>query len=176
MQWTQASTILACASKQAMRSRGAFTSLQRLKGNWHGALRSHRPCCARLSKEAAADILKANLDAAHSGNRAPLNVYVHPFWLKAESEEHGPNLDQLQEFVGTNRLMDTVSRCLTQSSQQLTPHPHLAADYALSLPDVYFVTMRQLLAWIQDPIPADDLTPEALGCGNPGGAGPAEEL
>lgn len=46
------------------------------------------------------------------------------------------------------------------------------ADYALSKPDVYFVTIRQLLAWMQNPIPADQLTPLALGCGNPGGAGP----
>ncbi|KAL4424966.1 hypothetical protein ABPG77_002851 [Micractinium sp. CCAP 211/92] len=47
------------------------------------------------------------------------------------------------------------------------------ADYALSKPDVYFVTMRQLIAWIKNPTPADELTPQALGCGNPGGAGPA---
>lgn len=46
------------------------------------------------------------------------------------------------------------------------------ADYALSKPDVYFVTVRQLLAWMQRPVPADELTPLALGCGNAGGAGP----
>jgi len=46
------------------------------------------------------------------------------------------------------------------------------ADYALSKPDVYFVTIRQLIAWMQNPVPADELTPERLGCGNPGGAGP----
>ncbi|KAL4448990.1 hypothetical protein ABPG77_007707 [Micractinium sp. CCAP 211/92] len=46
------------------------------------------------------------------------------------------------------------------------------ADYALSKPDVYFVTVRQLLAWMQKPIPAEKLTPLTLGCGNAGGAGP----
>lgn len=45
------------------------------------------------------------------------------------------------------------------------------AEYALKKPHVYFVTMRQLLAWMENPIPADQLTAENLGCGNPGGAG-----
>lgn len=43
-------------------------------------------------------------------------------------------------------------------------------DYTRELPDVYFVTFRQLLAWMQNPVGADQLTPEALGCGLPGGA------
>lgn len=42
-------------------------------------------------------------------------------------------------------------------------------DYAASKPDVYFVTMRQLLGWMQNPVPADELSPEQLGCGNKGG-------
>ncbi|KAL4422675.1 hypothetical protein ABPG75_008872 [Micractinium tetrahymenae] len=46
------------------------------------------------------------------------------------------------------------------------------ADYALPKPNVYFITIRQLLAWMQNPIPADQLTPLALGCGTPRGAGP----
>ncbi|PSC73088.1 Polysaccharide deacetylase domain-containing [Micractinium conductrix] len=45
------------------------------------------------------------------------------------------------------------------------------ADYALSQPNVYFVTMRQLLAWMQNPVPASQITPASLGCGTPGGAG-----
>lgn len=46
------------------------------------------------------------------------------------------------------------------------------ADYALSLPHVYFVTMRQLLGWLRRPTPAAQLTPAMLGCGNAGGVGP----
>ncbi|KAL4451906.1 hypothetical protein ABPG75_007568 [Micractinium tetrahymenae] len=42
-------------------------------------------------------------------------------------------------------------------------------DYTLTKPDVYYVTVRQLLAWMQNPVPKDQLTPDALGCGNPGG-------
>ncbi|KAL4424580.1 hypothetical protein ABPG77_009164 [Micractinium sp. CCAP 211/92] len=45
-------------------------------------------------------------------------------------------------------------------------------DYAATKPDVYFVTVRQLLAWMQNPVPKDKITPQALGCGNQGGAGP----
>lgn len=40
---------------------------------------------------------------------------------------------------------------------------------------VYFITMRQLLAWMQAPIAAEQLTPAKLGCGNAGGAGPTLE-
>lgn len=78
-----------------------------------------RHLCRRLSKDAAADILKANLDAAYAGNRAPLNVYVHPFWLRATSKEHGDNLDQLQEFVGEPR---TVLHDVCSLRSQ--PHTH----------------------------------------------------
>lgn len=45
------------------------------------------------------------------------------------------------------------------------------AKYALAKPNTYFVTIRQLLSWMKNPIAADQLTPEALGCGNAGGAG-----
>jgi hypothetical protein len=44
------------------------------------------------------------------------------------------------------------------------------ADYARAKRDVYFVTIRQLLGWMRNPIPANLLTPAKLGCGNPGGA------
>ncbi|EFN52751.1 hypothetical protein CHLNCDRAFT_138342 [Chlorella variabilis] len=37
-------------------------------------------------------------------------------------------------------------------------------DYARSLPHVYFVTMRQLIGWMKNPIPIDQLTPTSLGC------------
>ncbi|PRW57176.1 Lipoyl mitochondrial [Chlorella sorokiniana] len=43
-------------------------------------------------------------------------------------------------------------------------------DEVSKRPGVFFVSMRQLLAWMEDPVPLDQLTPEALGCGNEGGA------
>ncbi|KAL4420561.1 hypothetical protein ABPG75_010217 [Micractinium tetrahymenae] len=46
-------------------------------------------------------------------------------------------------------------------------------SYALSKPHVYFITMQQLLGWMQNPTPASKLTPAALGCGLAGGAAPA---
>lgn len=42
-------------------------------------------------------------------------------------------------------------------------------DYALAKPDVYFITMRQLIGFMKNPIRANQLTPAALGCGLPGG-------
>lgn len=44
------------------------------------------------------------------------------------------------------------------------------ADEVSQREGVYFITIRQLLAWMSNPIPLQQLTPEALGCGNPGGA------
>ncbi|PSC71479.1 polysaccharide deacetylase [Micractinium conductrix] len=96
-------------------------------------------CMCNAGKPSPYEVLKRHFDAAYAGNRAPMPVYVHPFWLRA-----GDNVKELRRFV----------------------------DYALGKPDVYFVSMRQLVAWLQNPVPADRLTPKALGCGNPGGAGP----
>lgn len=50
----------------------------------------------------------------------------------------------------------------------LPPTP--AADYALSKPDVYAVSIRQLLGWMKSPTATDETTPESLGCGLAGGA------
>ncbi|KAL4439995.1 hypothetical protein ABPG75_002996 [Micractinium tetrahymenae] len=43
-------------------------------------------------------------------------------------------------------------------------------DYAAAKPNTYFVTMRQMLAWMTNPVPLGQLTPARLGCGSPGGA------
>lgn len=68
------------------------------------------------------------------------------------------------------------SHCALFQTISCTPCKPLPApaDYVLSLPHVYFVSARQLLAWLRRPSPAAQLTPAILGCGNPGGAGPAE--
>ncbi|KAL4420271.1 hypothetical protein ABPG77_005611 [Micractinium sp. CCAP 211/92] len=43
-------------------------------------------------------------------------------------------------------------------------------EYAASKPNTYFVTMRQMLAWMTNPVPLGQLTNARLGCGSPGGA------
>jgi hypothetical protein len=45
----------------------------------------------------------------------------------------------------------------------------------MSKPHTHFVTVRQLLAWMQNPTAAADVTPASLGCGRPGGAGTSTE-
>ncbi|EFN54021.1 hypothetical protein CHLNCDRAFT_136061 [Chlorella variabilis] len=45
-------------------------------------------------------------------------------------------------------------------------------DYVQSKPHAYFVTMRQLLAWMQRPVPAGQLTPAALAQGAGDSRGP----
>ena len=56
--------------------------------------------------------------------------------------------------------------------QPCLPIPDPAAEYVLAKPGVYFVTMRQLIEYMQNPVPADQITPQTLGSGNAGGAGP----
>ena len=41
------------------------------------------------------DILKANFDAAYSGNRAPFPIFIHSPWLR-----EGDRLGELKKFVG----------------------------------------------------------------------------
>jgi hypothetical protein len=141
------------------------------------------------------DVLKANFDAAYEGNRAPFPIYVHKFWLTTDD-----NAEDLQRFAGGWAWAHVPSaRSWQQYKQRLCcrnynrsrcssrpepawrhrlwlPHhpgaPSCSADYALSKPDTYFATMRQLIAWMQRPVPTDKLTPARLGCGNLGGAGP----
>ncbi|PSC76360.1 Polysaccharide deacetylase domain-containing [Micractinium conductrix] len=50
------------------------------------------------------------------------------------------------------------------------------ADYALGKQGTYFVTMRQLIGWMRNPVPAAQLTPAALGCGSVGGAPGSPQL
>ena len=124
------------------------------------------------------DILKANFDEAYSGNRAPLPIFIHVYWLKADD-----NTEQLQKFIGAWRTQlgllmlmlhvpaagprHAVTAVAARPTALLSP-PR-PADYTLTKPNVYYPTIRQLLAWMQNPVPASQLTPEALGCGNKGG-------
>ena len=55
-------------------------------------------------------------------------------------------------------------------AHQPTPRPPRApAAYASAKPNVYFVTMQQLVGWMRDPLPIGELSPILLGCANPGG-------
>ncbi|KAL4425399.1 hypothetical protein ABPG75_009415 [Micractinium tetrahymenae] len=84
------------------------------------------------------EVLNGTFQAAYTGNRAPMPIFVHSSFFTAEG------VAAMQRF----------------------------ADYVLSLPHVYFVSMRQLLGWLRRSIPASQLTPALLGCGSAGGAGP----
>lgn len=122
--------------------------------------------------QGAFDILRANFDAAYNGNRAPMPLFVHAFFLK-----HGSNLADVERFIGAAAALlgAGAQGCCsgpspTQARPPLTcPAPPAPADYALAKPQVVFVTFRQLIAWLQHPVPYTQLTPKMLGCGNPGG-------
>lgn len=125
-------------------------------------------------------ILKSSFDAAYEGNRAPLPIFIHTSWF----EDH---LDGMLQFIGAQRLRQcdlllAFDMCALVGigaalplfrvfESACTTVPSRIADYVQSKPHAYFVTMRQLLAWMQRPVPAGQLTPAALGCGQPGGAG-----
>ncbi len=156
----------------------------------------HRNSAAR-----PVDILVANFEAAYSGNRAPFPIYISSRWLRTGQHLRGLQLFAgvlpccLRVLPGCARgsrvthplyarnaplhLLVLLSAALQPIALLNTWLPHHSApptgrppaEYALKKPNVYFVTMRQLLAWMANPIPADQLTADNLGCGNPGGAG-----
>lgn len=124
----------------------------------------------------------ANFEAAYNGNRAPFPIFVHTDWLRT-----GQRIRGLQLFAGgcTVQARCGAACCMVRWRAQPNclpsraprhpschpTRPTRAAEYALKKKDVYFVTMRQLLAWMANPIPADQITAENLGCGNAGGTG-----
>ncbi len=66
------------------------------------------------------DVLKANLELAYRGNRAPMPVFVHEPWF--------------------NETANTGAKAFI--------------DYALTVPNVFFVTIGQLVEWMKAPVPA----------------------
>ena len=152
------------------------------------------PCCCSDGKHKVHDILKKNFDAAYKGNRAPMPLFIHTPWLEKHVEAvqsfaggrpAAPCWRSCGSMSSSAAARPVVvvpaepplSLCSCPAAYpapllllSASPINHLLAEYALSKPDVYFVTVRQLLAWMNNPIPADQLTPEALGCGSPGGA------
>ena len=69
------------------------------------------------------DVMKSVFDAAYNGNRAPVPLYVHVYWLT------NARIRGSQTFV----------------------------KYALSKPDTYFVTMGQLVEYMQKPVPKGEM-------------------
>lgn len=107
-------------------------------------------------------VLKSNFDASYNGNRAPFPLFLHAYWHSAANFS-----DVLARFIGEcNRMRCRCRRATSCSSLQSLP-----ADDVARLPDVYFVTMRQLIGWMQRPMAAQELRddPHWLGCGTPGG-------
>lgn len=141
----------------------------------------------QAANASAFEILKSNFLAAYHGDRAPMPLYVHSFFLR-----HGGNQQDVERFLGAGRLgtppsgmcglsLKTFLACpRTHALPRSLPlersprpcRPQHVADFALSHPHTYAVTMRQLIAYLQNPVPVEQLAPVALGCGRPGGAGP----
>ena len=62
------------------------------------------------------DVLRANFEAAYAGNRAPLPVFVHGYWLAA-----GDNAEQLGKFVGA-QAASVGSACTRVLQSARMPH------------------------------------------------------
>lgn len=60
-------------------------------------------------------------------------------------------------------VLHQAGQVTSPSSHPRPPPPPLAADEVSGRPGVFFVTMRQLLAWMADPVPLSQLTPEVSG-------------
>lgn len=94
------------------------------------------PCDGKKPKECdPVELLKFNFLKAYNGNRAPVPVYVHSFWLVEKQ-----SMSALKTFF----------KWITDN-----------------YPDAYFVTMHQLVQWMQNPVPKSKMG-DWLGC-VPGG-------
>ncbi len=96
-------------------------------------------------------------------------------WWAGQSEYESPA--RLPVVAACSFVLQQSCACHTDGCINRPPQPHLSthpahptADYALAKPGTFFVTVRQLLAWLQNPQPAAELTAAQLGCGRPGGA------
>lgn len=133
------------------------------------ARRGHPPLCVCVAARAArrspvlhaftvsraawavGTVLTAVAGADNSRAAPCANAKGHSHWCALSSQSHLSPPLRISPFL-------TVLLC--------------CAAYVLKKPDVYFVTMQQLVAWLKDPVPAERITPAVLGCGNVGGAGP----
>lgn len=79
--------------------------------------------------------LMAAFDAAYSGNRAPLPIFVHTTWV----EKAPSRIEELKRF----------------------------ADAVSSKPDVFWVTMSQLIEWVKNPVSASELRQSGALCQSP---------
>lgn len=119
-------------------------------------------------------LLKSNFDAAYNGNRAPIGVFGHTPW-------NAIPVRCLLAFsiCCSNEILILIAHHLFLKiivvSHQYT-HNFLQSNQAairaflteqLKKPDVYAVTMRQLVEWMKNPIPADQVG-AWLGCGKGG--------
>jgi hypothetical protein len=69
----------------------------------------------------------------YNGNRAPFGVYTHPFWL---GPSLGPGVPD-----GSKKLQAVIN----------------FLKFAMAQPDVWMVTHQQLIAYMQNPVPASQL-------------------
>jgi hypothetical protein len=69
------------------------------------------------------DVMKAAFDAAYNGNRAPVPLGVHVYWM---TDKH---IKGAQKFI----------------------------KYALTKPNTYFVTYKQVMEWMKDPVPNSEM-------------------
>lgn len=69
------------------------------------------------------EVMKAVFDEAYNGNRAPVPIAVHVYWMSNK------RIKETQKFI----------------------------KYALSKPDTYFVTYRQVLEWMKKPVPKSEM-------------------
>jgi hypothetical protein len=64
-------------------------------------------------------VLKGAFDRAYNGNRAPVPIGVHVYWMSPK------RIKETRKFI----------------------------KYALSKPNTYFVTYRQVMEWMKNPVP-----------------------
>lgn len=128
-------------------------------------------CPTKLGPNDVYNTLMDNFKRHYLTNRAPFGIHINPIWLKSE-------YDYLAEFkvIESNLTIKVenfcciiVKRCRQYNStiEYSSSHNYVNftfltinsllfqkfVDEILKLPDVYFVTNRQVIEWIKRPTP-----------------------
>ena len=105
-----------------------------------------RPCCLpspllravgmeQAANASAFEILKANFLAAYHGNRAPMPLFVHSFFLRA-----GDNQRDVERFLGA--ALCTMCPCCVLEGKSVHAHTRLPVRAALAPTDAPFLPPR----------------------------------
>ena len=153
------------------------------------------PCTGENGRCDTVQLLKSFFTTSYNGNKAPVPIYIHSPWLSKNVCRFSFYVLILY-YVYTNTYVFTISSVLSTTFLvpsylffvsisnmnqtpsfyffflQIAPIRSFIKWVTSTYPDAYFVTMHQLVQWMENPVPKSKMN-DWLGCipgGNAAGA------